>query len=55
MARTGATGFALIGLQIAQMGVHVPDDYIANYLALNPRRAIGVASVDPTQPSVVNN
>lgn len=42
--------FAIVGLQIAKMGMHVPNDYIGTYLQENRDRAIGVGSVDPTVP-----
>ncbi|WP_459983197.1 amidohydrolase family protein [Nocardioides sp. AN3] len=50
MAEAGVDKFALIGLQIAKMGMFVPNDYLGAYLEQNRDRAIAVGSVDPTQP-----
>lgn len=45
----GASHFAVVGLQIAMMGMHIPNDFIGTYLHSHKDRAIGVGSVDPTQ------
>lgn len=50
MAESGVSRFAIVGLQIAHIGMHVPNDFIGTYLHANKERAIGVGSVDPTQP-----
>lgn len=50
MAESGAERFAIVGLQIANMGMHIPNDFIGTYLHANRDRAIGIGSVDPTQP-----
>lgn len=50
MAESGVERFAIVGLQIAIMGMHVPNDFIGSYLHANKDRAIGIGSVDPTQP-----
>ncbi|MGC4252486.1 MAG: amidohydrolase family protein [Sphingobium sp.] len=49
MEESGVERFAIVGLQIACMGMHVPNDYIGSYLHANKGRAIGIGSVDPTQ------
>lgn len=54
MAESGVDRFALIGLQIAKMGMFVPNDYLGGYLEQNRGRAIGVGSVDPTQPGAAD-
>lgn len=50
MKASGADRFLVLGLQVARMGMHVPNDYVGEYFAANRERAIGVGSVDPTQP-----
>lgn len=50
MNEAGVDRFAIVGLQIAIMGMHVPNDFIGSYLHANKDRAIGIGSVDPTQP-----
>jgi predicted TIM-barrel fold metal-dependent hydrolase len=50
----GAKRFAVIGLQIAQIDMCVPNDYIAEQVDRSEGRAIGVASVDPTQPGAAD-
>ncbi|WP_028655113.1 amidohydrolase family protein [Nocardioides sp. J54] len=50
MEEAGVEQFALIGLQVARMGMFVPNDYLGAYLEQNKGRAIAVGSVDPTQP-----
>lgn len=50
MAAAGVEKFALIGLQIARMGMFVPNEYLGAYLEQHRDRAIAVGSVDPTQP-----
>src|SRR4051812_5888467 len=47
MRAAGVQGFGLIGLTIDQIGMEVPNDYIAEYLRAHGGHAIGVASVDP--------
>ncbi|MDT0203046.1 amidohydrolase family protein [Nocardioides sp. AE5] len=54
MEAAGVEQFALIGLQIANMGMFVPNDYLGGYLAENKGRAIAVGSVDPTQPGAAD-
>jgi predicted TIM-barrel fold metal-dependent hydrolase len=54
MERDGVHAFGLIGLQIAQIEMCVPNDYVAEYFHANRDRALGVASVDPTQPGAVD-
>lgn len=54
MAEAGVEKFALIGLQIARMGMFVPNDYLGEYLQVNKERAIAVGSVDPTQPGAAD-
>ncbi|MBN9038505.1 MAG: amidohydrolase family protein [Rhizobiales bacterium] len=49
MDEAGASHFAVVGLQIAMMGMHIPNDFIGTYLHAHKDRAIGVGSVDPTQ------
>jgi predicted TIM-barrel fold metal-dependent hydrolase len=53
MRTAGVEKFGLIGLTIEQIGMHVPNDYIAEYFHANRHRAIGVASVDPRRPGAV--
>lgn len=55
MAESGVERFALVGLQIARMGMYVPHDYLGAYLEANKDRAIAVGSVDPTQPGAAAN
>lgn len=50
MELSGVSRFAIVGLQIAQIGMHVPNDFIGSYLHANKDRAIGIGSVDPTVP-----
>lgn len=54
MEESGVEKFALIALQIAKMGMFVPNDYLGEYLQQNKHRAIGVGSVDPTQPGAAD-
>lgn len=50
MAAAGVNRFALVGLQIHHIGMLVPNDYIGAHFAANRDRALGIGSVDPTQP-----
>lgn len=50
MNEAGVNRFAIVGLQIDIMGMHVPNDFIGSYLHANKDRAIGIGSVDPTRP-----
>lgn len=50
MDQAGIARFAVVGLQIAMMGMHIPNDFIGTYLHAHKDRAIGIGSVDPTQP-----
>jgi len=50
MAAAGVNRFALVGLQIHQIGMHVPNDFIGAHFTANRDRALGIGSVDPTQP-----
>lgn len=54
MRAAGVDRFGLIGLTIDQIGMDVPNDYVAEYLAANRGRAIGVASVDPRRPGAAD-
>jgi predicted TIM-barrel fold metal-dependent hydrolase len=45
---------AVIGFQIAHIGMRVPNEYIGEYLARNKGRAIEIGSVDPTQPGAAD-
>jgi predicted TIM-barrel fold metal-dependent hydrolase len=53
-AEAGIDRFALIGFQIAHIGMKVPNEYIGEYLHRNKGRAIGIGSVDPTQPDAAD-
>lgn len=55
MAESGVAKFLIIGLQIARMGMFVPNEYVGEYLADNRDRAIAVGSVDPTQPGAADH
>ncbi|ORA82724.1 amidohydrolase family protein [Mycobacterium malmoense] len=50
MTACGVERFLFLGLQIARIDMFVPNDYVGEYLAANRHRALGVGSVDPTQP-----
>lgn len=54
MREGGVDRFLIVGLQVARMGMHVPNDFIGQYLQENAGRAIGVGSVDPTQPGAAD-
>jgi hypothetical protein len=54
MAQAGVEKFGLIGLTIDQIGMEVPNDFIAEYFHANRDRAIGVASVDPLRPGAAD-
>lgn len=53
LAAAGVERWAVIGLHIAQIGLQIPNDYVAQQVAQAEGRAIGVASVDPTVPGAV--
>ncbi|HTW87334.1 MAG TPA: amidohydrolase family protein [Candidatus Binataceae bacterium] len=53
MAAAGVNRFAIVGLQIAHIGMYIPNDFIGSYLAANRDRALGIGSVDPTQSGAV--
>jgi predicted TIM-barrel fold metal-dependent hydrolase len=55
MEVAGVSRFAIVGLQIANMGMHIPNDFIGTYLHANKDRAIGIGSVDPTQPNAAES
>jgi uncharacterized protein len=54
MAASGVEKFLIIGLQVARIGMFVPNEFVGEYLAANSDRAIAVGSVDPTQPDAAD-
>ncbi|MFH5210103.1 amidohydrolase family protein [Antrihabitans sp. NCIMB 15449] len=54
MAASGVEKFLIIGLQVARIGMFVPNEFVGAYLADNRERAIAVGSVDPTQPGAAD-
>jgi len=40
-------GAFVIGFRSDRLGAHVPNEYIADYVAKDPRRRIGIAGIDP--------
>ncbi|MFV9457024.1 amidohydrolase family protein [Rhodococcus sp. JVH1] len=54
MVESGVERFLVLGLQVARIGMKVPNDYVGEYLDANRERAIGVGSVDPTQPGAAD-
>ncbi|MBJ8348379.1 amidohydrolase family protein [Antrihabitans sp. YC2-6] len=54
MAASGVEKFLIIGLQVARIGMFVPNEFVGEYLAANRERAIAVGSVDPTQPDAAD-
>ncbi|MBJ8337289.1 amidohydrolase family protein [Antrihabitans sp. YC3-6] len=54
MATSGVEKFLIIGLQVARIGMFVPNEFVGEYLADNRDRAIAVGSVDPTQPDAAD-
>jgi predicted TIM-barrel fold metal-dependent hydrolase len=54
MADGSVEEFLVLALDFQQIGVHVPNEYVADYLAGFGSRGIGVASVDPADPSAVD-
>ena len=54
MAASGVEKFLIIGLQVARIGMFVPNEFVGEYLAANRDRAIAVGSVDPTQPDAAD-
>lgn len=55
MEAAGVSHFAVVGLQVAMMGMHIPNDFIGSYLHTHKDRAIGIGSVDPTQPGAAQS
>jgi uncharacterized protein len=54
MAASGVEKFLIIGLQVARIGMFVPNEFVGEYLDANRDRAIAVGSVDPTQPDAAD-
>lgn len=54
MSRAGVTDCLVIGLWSDYLDLHIPNEYIAEYVARWGGRAIGVASVDPNRPTAVD-
>lgn len=50
MAESGVDSFLVLGLKVARIGMDVPNEFVGEYFDANRHRAIGVGSVDPTQP-----
>jgi len=51
-ARVVATAekFIVLSLKHDQLGIHVPHEFVAEYVAQFPGRAIGLAGIDPNDP-----
>jgi uncharacterized protein len=47
---TDADAVCVFAFQARRLGVSVPNDYVAAYVATQPERLYGYASVDPTEP-----
>lgn len=54
MARAGVTACVVVGLWSDYLDLHIPNEYIAEYVATWNGRAIGLASVDPNRPTAVD-
>jgi predicted TIM-barrel fold metal-dependent hydrolase len=53
MDEGGVDQFLVFALDFQQIGVHVPNEYVAEYVGRQPDRAVGVASVDPADPQAL--
>lgn len=53
MSDAGITAAVVVGLTSRHLGMHIPNDYIAEYVAGNPAGLVGLASVDPNDPGAV--
>ena len=46
-----AEKFIVLALKFDQLGIHVPDEFVAEYVARFPGRAVGFCGIDPLDPN----
>src|SRR5690606_30676954 len=50
MAEDAIGGAVVVGLQSQYLGIDIPNEFVAEAVARDPARRIGVASIDPSNP-----
>jgi predicted TIM-barrel fold metal-dependent hydrolase len=53
-AMTCVDGAVVIGFRSDRLEAHIPNEYIADFVAKDPRRRIGAAGIDPLSPDAMD-